>query len=185
MTQINKNLPASQSCRLQKDYSIPTDVFRDGYLAFQKKYTLPHSRIQTAFFIVLAVAFSAVSIYAGFQGKIQYLSYLLIVLSLASAVKSWYNPRKLRDSVCSAFQSIADSVYRVQFFPRSVEFSTIEQGEVENPLPQKSVLIIDSDFNLLEYDRFFLVLSGKSVFYILPKEIFTQSELQIVRSSLN
>ena len=171
------------NARLTKEYSVPKDIFAEGYDAFQKKYIFPRRNIQITVYLILSAVWTAVSVYAGFEGKIQYMAYLLIVFFLAMAVKSWHNPLKQRESIMSAFEMIGDTVYNVEFYGESVEFSTISQGEVENPPPEKTVINFDENYSLLEYERFFLLFSGKELFYILPKEIFSESEIEIIRKT--
>ena len=36
--------------------------------------------------------------------------------------------------------------------------------------------------NILEYDEFFLLVYGKAVFYIIPKENFEEKELEVIRN---
>ena len=47
------------------------------------------------------------------------------------------------------------------------------------------MLFRSEGFQLMEYDKFFLMLAGKESFYILPKEGFSESELKIVRDIKN
>ena len=50
-------------------------------------------------------------------------------------------------------------------------------------MPEKSVIKLDESYGLLEYEKFFLLMEGKKVFYILPKEGFSEEELEIVRGT--
>lgn len=63
---------------------------------------------------------------------------------------------------------------------KTVKKKTDDLTEAD-PLPEKTRINVDEGFQLMEYDRFFLMLAGKEMFYILPKEGFSESELKIVR----
>ena len=56
-----------------------------------------------------------------------------------------------------------------------------QTSEDLDPLPEKTRLTVDESFQLMEHDKFFLIMSGKEMFYILPKEGFSESELKTVR----
>lgn len=58
---------------------------------------------------------------------------------------------------------------------------TDEEHE-EEPLPEKSRIPFDENFSVLEYEKFFLMFSGKTVFYIIPKENFSENETEILRN---
>ena len=45
-----------ENYKLEKEYKVPADTFRDAYLEFQKKYDYPKSYIYMAVFSVIAVA---------------------------------------------------------------------------------------------------------------------------------
>ena len=114
------------------------------------------------------------------------------------AVRQWYNPRKLRNNLFDVFRTMEETVYRIGVGDGFIDISTVSEGNVENsvdeeqaedeeepeeePLPEKSRIPIDESFSLLEYDRFFLIFSGKTVFYIIPKKDFSENELEILRN---
>lgn len=41
----------------------------------------------------------------------------------------------------------------------------------------------DENYSLLEYEGFFLIFSGKELFYIVPKAQFSLDELEIIRKT--
>lgn len=175
--------------RLEREYTIPFEIFRDGYTEFQKKFVFPQANITALAFIILAGVFVAAII----QDASQYFAYLLVAVCLAMAVRQWYNPRKLRHSLFESFQAMGETVYRISVGDSYMDISTVSVREVENsgetdgdyepePLPEKSRIPFDENFSVLEYEKFFLMFSGKTVFYIIPKENFTDSEIEILRN---
>lgn len=173
--------------RLEKEYTIPFEIFRDGYTAFQKKFVFPSANITAVAFIILAGVF-AVSI---IQDSSQYFAYLLLMVCVAMAVRQWYNPRKLRRNLFDSFQAIGETVYKISVGEKYADISTVCTQKVENsddeewdsePLPEKSSIPFDENFLMLEYEKFFLMFSGKTVFYIIPKEDFSESEIEILRN---
>ncbi|MDO4863157.1 MAG: YcxB family protein [Ruminococcus sp.] len=175
---------------LEKEYSIPAGTFREAYRAYQKKYVYPKNYIFMAIFLVLAADF----VYAAFKDNSNYFAYILIVLCLALAFREWYNPRRIRRSLTETVQEMGDPVYRIGVGDGFVDIATVsapdgieeeEDGddapaEEEAPL-EPTRIPIDEKMRVLEYDGFFLLLYGKQVFYIIPKEKFSEPERDIIR----
>ncbi len=189
-----------ENYKLEKEYRVSFEIFRDAYHAFQKKFIYPKSYVYIGLYLLLAVSF----IVAAVKDPSNYFCYLLIGICLALAAREWYNPKKLRNNLVDTVKALGEPLYKIEIAEDFVEISTIEEPENEeheeiegeeaeevdprdfpdeiDPLPEKSRIDIDEDFRLFEYDKFFLLLSGKQIFYILPKEGFTEEELEIVRS---
>ncbi len=174
--------------RLEKEYTIPFEIFREGYTAFQKKFVFPQANVTALAFIILAGVFVSAVI----QDKSQYFAYLLAMVCIAMAVRQWYNPRKLRRNLFESFQTMEETVYRISVGDGYADISTVciqntenfgDEEELESePLPEKSRIPFDENFSILEYEKFFLMFSGKTVFYIVPKESFSENELEILRN---
>lgn len=164
----------------EKNYSVPFEIFRKGYTAFQKKFIFPQANVTAVAFLILAGVF----VFAVIDDNSQYFSYLLVFVCLAMAVRQWYNPRKLRANLFESFRETENSVYRISVAEKYVDISTVSTGEdSENEdLPEKSRIPVDENFSLLEYDKYFLIFSGKSIFYIIPKENFSGNEIEILKN---
>lgn len=177
---------------LEKNYTIPADIFREGFRAYQKKYVYPKSYLFMAIFLVLAANF----VYGAVKAPDNILAYLMIVVCLALVFREWYNPRKMRMAFLDTLHEMGKQEYKISIGKDSIEFSTIEHEKVENFVEttedddttedfepvSPSKIPIGENLNIIEYDRFFLVIDGKVMFYIVPKENFTESELDVIRS---
>ena len=64
------------------------------------------------------------------------------------------------------------------------EFETDEESvnSEDSELPEPTRIPADEKMNILEYDEFFLLVYGKAVFYIIPKENFEEKELEVIRN---
>lgn len=183
--------------KLEKEYSISANTFREGYLAFQKKYIYVKSYIFMGIFTLLAADF----IYAAVKDPKNYFAYLLIVICLSLAFREWYNPRKIRRSLVDTVKELGEPVYKIGVGESFVDISTVSvpdgieeetgEGETEpdessvseeSDLPEPTRIPADEKMNILEYDEFFLLIYGKSVFYIIPKENFEEKELEVIRN---
>lgn len=178
-----------ENYRFEKTYSISADIFRDGFKAYQKKYIYPKSYVFIGLFLVLTANF----VYGAVKAPDNYLAYLLIVVCIALAVREWFNPRKMRRIFLDTIQEMGDIEYRLCIGENFAEFSTIEHGKVENFVENDNDaeetdgipptrINCGEDTKILEYDRFFLLVDGKSMFYIIPKENFSSAETEIIRS---
>ena len=191
-----------ENYKLEKEYKVPADTFRDAYLEFQKKYVYPKSYIYMAVFSVIAVALIVFGILAMHDAskKQKYIMYLAFAVACVFAFREWYNPRKMRRSLTDSVRALGEPVYKIGVGDKFVDISTVsddlsniieteEDGDEEkadditetDPLPEKTRINVDEGFQLMEYEKFFLMLAGKEMFYILPKDGFSESELKIVR----
>lgn len=194
--------------RIEKEYTIPFEIFRDAYTAFQKKNVYPKSYLFMALFAVLAVIY----IFAAVDDPSNMIAYFLIFICLALAVREWYNPRKIRRAVLDTIQSegLENEVYKFRVGDDFVEISTLPHEDVENsgdeeknddevldidaaeqldelgyPLhdedPEPSRIPIDSQLVISEYEEFFLLHVKKKMFYVVPKKNFSEAEIEMIR----
>lgn len=186
-----------ENYRLVKEYKLSHDIFRDAYREFQKKNVYPKSYIFMGLFLAIAVIY----IIAAVKEPTNTLAYILIVACIALAIREWYNPRKARANMVEAVKSLADVTYRLEVGDSFIDISTVDTGDVENyteennfsegeeiseeteetELPEKTRIPLDNNFSVQEYSEFFILYSGKEVFYIVPKAGFTEYELELVR----
>ena len=165
----------------EKNYSVPSEIFREGYIEFQKKFVFPQTNLTIIAFLILAGIF----VFSVIEDNSQYFAYLLIFVCLAMAVRQWYNPRKLRANLFESFRMTENAVYRISVNEKYVDISTVttgEEQEEDDDIPEKSRIPIDENFSVMEYDKYFLIFSGKVIFYIIPKENFSENEREILRN---
>ena len=175
-----------ENYKLEKEYRIPFDIFREGYRAFQKKFVYPKSYILVAVFLILAADF----IYSAVKEPNNYLTYILAMICLSLGFREWYNPRKIRRQIIDAVHELGEPVYKILVAETYADISTVvslqkteedDSGDDEETLPEPTRIPFDNNFSIEEYDSLFLIIYGKSVFYIVPKNDFSESELNILR----
>lgn len=194
-----------ENYKLEKTYKVPHETFKEAYKAFQKKYVYPKSIIFIVLFLVLAADF----VYAAIKAPDNRLVYLLIMVCIAFAFREWYNPHRIFHNISETMKALGEPEYKIGIADDHIDITTVSLPEDEeeesaeadgetsedeeddepelpenfDPMPEKSVIKLDESYGLLEYDKFFLLMEGKKVFYILPKEGFTEKELEIVRGT--
>lgn len=162
------------------------DIFKAGYKTYQKKYVYPKNYIFMGIFIILAANF----VYGAAKAPDNLLAYLLIVICLAMAFREWYNPRKMRQRVTEMVKEMGEPVYKLTVGEDFIEFSTenaayLEDGyddEDEEEIPEPTRFEVGGDLKIIEKQDYFLVIYGKSVFYIIPAKDMTDSEKEILRA---
>ena len=194
-----------ENYKLEKVFKVPHETFKEAYKAFQKKYVYPKSIIFTILFLILAADF----VYAAVKAPDNKLVYLLIMVCIAFAFREWYNPRRLFLNISETMKALGEPEYKMGIADDHIDISTVslpdeieeeapdEDGEENDeedtdltdlpdefdPMPEKTVIKLDDSYGLLEYEKFFLIMEGKKMFYILPKEGFSEKELEIVRGT--
>lgn len=178
-----------ENIKLEKEYKIPVDVFREGFRAYQKKTVLAKSRIYAGIFLVLAANF----VYGAVKAPDNYLAYLLIVVCLFMAFRQWYNPRKARRSYVESFAELGDPAYRISVADTYAEIATVSAAPaveafdsdgniVDDPLPEADRLVFGDDLSVQEGESFFLLIKGDTMVYIVPKAPFDPAEQEILRN---
>ena len=182
--------------RLKKEYKISSELFNRSYLELQKRFVLPKSRLYTAIFAVLAVGIIIFGIFVMKDAttKQKYMIYLGFAISCAFAVKEWYDPKKMRRNLTESIKALGEPLYCVGIADKYVDIATVaddlsnipeeerEKAAEEDPLPEKTRINIDENFQLIEQDDYFMLMKGREMFYVLPKEYFSGDELDIIRS---
>lgn len=186
-----------ENYKLEKEYKVPVMVFSEAYRAFQKKFVYSKSYIYMAIFAVIAFVLFIFGILAmnDASKRQKYITYLAFLMACAFAFREWYNPRKKHRSLTDSVRSLGEPVYKIGIAGKYVDISTVSDdmsdlseedriaSEKDDPLPEKTRINIDEKYQLLEYDGFFLILSGKESIYILPKDGFSEEELNTVRNT--
>ncbi len=193
-----------ENYKLEKEYQIPFEIFKDAYSSFQKKYVYPKSYIYMGLFLIIAIIYIAAAI----KDTSNTLAYVLIFVCLALAVRKWYNPRKVRRNLLDTImtEGLENEVYKIGITDEFVDISTLPHENVENSeesevfdgevdgedsdeyedeaSPEKSRIPINSNLAVNEYERYFLLHVKKSMFYVVPKDGFSEDELEIFRNTV-
>ena len=200
-----------ENYRIHKVYKITADVFRKGFAAYQKKFVYPKSYLLMAVFFILALNFvyGAVNAPDNYFAYIMIVLCLALTIRewfnprklrrvMTDAVRDLEQEYKFvladnyvefstiqRENVENSHENQGGNVSEENSNDDSTEFSTIQRGDVENSQEFENVppsKITLDNLQILEYDDFFLFLNGKIMFYIVPKSVFSDSELNIIRN---
>lgn len=179
---------------ISREYGIPTSLYGTAFKVFQKKYVYPRNRIMTAVFAGVAVYY----IYSASKDMENMLYWFLAAVCLALIASLWYNPHKLRKNLIKSVENISDDLYRIEIFDdkmtvemimpetesgtekeektdddEGIDTEFFAQEENQN---EKTVINFGSNVAVIEKQDFFLVYILKSVFYIIPKNAFSDDE---------
>jgi hypothetical protein len=188
-----------ENYKLEKEYTIPSDIFRDAYRDFQKIYVFPKSRIKTVILAIAAliVLIAGSTVFDDTGVKVKYIFYLLFMGLCSLAFKSWHDPNKIRDNLVKSVQTLGEPVYKIGVGDGFIDISTVsddpstdieyEEGEEpmeteDDPLPEKTRIKVDENFKIHECNDYFLIVPDVTMLFILPKKGFNESETEIIRN---
>ena len=174
-----------------KRYSIPYEMFGEAYNVFQKKYVYPRNYIMIALLIILAIG-NIINIVLGRSGT---LSYVLVAACFALAAVNWYNPKKVKKNLMTSIKGIENDVYTLDVLPDKLIIGTVidpienresepeEYEEVFGEVAKKedieaSEVYINNTLRVTERKDFFMIYIKKSMFYVIPKSVFTEDEIK-------
>ena len=178
---------------LEKSYQIPYELFRTAFTAFQKKFVYPRSYLTMALLGVIIGIYSYFVITTEEQRPL-YCMIILVCLMLIGF--QWYNPRKIRRNLMLAVKEIEQDSYRIRIYPEYLEIGTIlppedtsQSTEISDSLfddsPEENFsgtrIYYNKSLHMTEYDNFFMLYQSKTMFYVLPKAVFSPEELEILR----
>ena len=183
---------ATESLLLEKSYQISYELFRNAFTAFQKRFVYPKT------YLVMAVLATVAGIYAYFvingseQDRPVYC--MVIVICLMLCAFQWYNPRKIRRNLMIAVREIEQDCYRLRLYPDYLEIGTLlppEQNELAgdddlfDDAPEEDFsgtrIYHNKNLHVIEYPDFFMIYQTKTMFYAVPKTVFSEQEREIIR----
>ena len=178
---------------LEKQYKIPFDMFRDAFIAFQKKFVYPKSYAIMGVLAVVIGIYAYFIVYGG-ENVNRGLYCMIILFCLMMMAFQWINPRKIRMKLMEGVKEIEDDEYRLRIFPEYLEIGTIlppedakaaETDDLFDDVPEEDFsgtrIHYNKGLNVVEYPAFFMIYQQKSMFYVVPKAAFSEEELEILR----
>lgn len=176
---------------VKKRYSIPYELFGEAFTVFQKKFVFPKNWIMIGLLLLLAVG----NILNIIFGKGDTIGYVLVLVCIALAFINWYNPRKLKRSLMESVKGIENDVYTLTIYPERIVIGTVlepenekepeEYEEVFGEIPVKediadTEIYLNKNVKVIERKKFFMIYIKRSMFYVVPKELLTKEEIEIM-----
>ncbi|MGN0613590.1 MAG: YcxB family protein [Porcipelethomonas sp.] len=174
----------------KKRYSIPFEMFEEAYNVFQKKYVYPRNMIMCGILILVAIG-NIINIVIGNAGTV---GYVLVMACLALAAVNWYNPKKIKKNLLVSIRGIENDVYTLEVLPEKLVVGTVLEPADEEREPEEyeavfgetaaqedieaSDIYVNNTLRVTERENFFLIYIKRSMFYIIPKNVFTDEEIQ-------
>lgn len=181
---------AEQPVIESKRYSIPYEMFEKAYTVFQKKYVYPRNIVLCVILLLVAIG-NIVNIVLGNSGT---LGYVLVMACLALASINLYNPRKIKKRLMEQIRGIENDVYTLDVLNDKLVVGTVlDPVEQQDSEPEeyeevfgdaekleeieKSEIYVNTSLRVTERADFFMVYIKKSMFYVIPKSVFTDEEI--------
>lgn len=147
-------------------YTIALNYYREGLIAFQKKYVIKKNTLEVIAMLLIFVLFLVCAIFnPGVKG-----TYFLLVICLALAVMIWIAPRRQRQEFMDVVRDMEDTHYIARNDGRCVVIRTVQTEEdiQENGRIEESRIPLETAY-VQEMQEFYLLCDNKTMFYILPK----------------
>ena len=158
--------------KMQREYSIPFELFAKAFTLFQRKFVYPRCWIITAFLGAVIVFYVS----AALQDPGNTLTYVLIFACLAVIFIQWYNPKKIRRQLLNAIKDLGDETYRLTVEEDGLTIGTILPEPEEPPQLADTVIPFNKQVKIVESAEFFLVYQVRAMFYVIPKQAFSPEE---------
>lgn len=142
---------------IEKEYSIPLDIFNKAFTAFQKKFIYPKIYIMTfcyVFIIIWQVTLIARDIASSISG-------FIIAISIFAIFISWYNPRKIKNNLLISIKEIETDLYKFKLYDDSIALLALSKEEIysiSNPQEEaetsEKLEVLDNPENEGNFDVF-------------------------------
>lgn len=178
---------------LEKQYKIPFAMFREAFTAFQKRFVYPKTYLVMGLLLVICGIY-AYFIVNGGEGANRSLYCMIILFCLVMMAFQWYTPRKVRRNLMEGVRQIEDDQYRLRIYPEYLEIGTLLPPEdstadaaddLFDDAPEEDFsgtrIYYNKGMHVDEYPAFLLIYQQKSMIYVVPKEPFSEEELEILR----
>ena len=158
---------------MEKQYKIPFDMFRNAFIAFQKKFVYPKSYAIMGVLAVVIGIYAYFIVYGG-ENVNRGLYCMIILFCLMMMAFQWINPRKIRMKLMEGVREIEDDEYRLRIFPEYLEIGTIlppedakaaETDDLFDDVPEEDFsgtrIHYNKGLNVVEYPAFFMIYQQK------------------------
>ncbi|MDE6088258.1 MAG: YcxB family protein [Oscillospiraceae bacterium] len=198
---MNQDQQEDSGILLQKRYQIPYALFKTAFTAFQKKFVYPRNYVIIGILGIVCMIYAYFVVNGSESDRPMYC--IVILCALLMIIFQILNPLKIRKNLMLAVHEIENDQYQLTIYPEYLEIGTILPPE-DAGNPENSGDISDSDLDALfddtpgenfsgtriyynknlrvhEYHDFFMIYQQKTMFYVVPKAVFSEEELEIMR----
>ncbi len=183
---------------LTKQYHIPYEMFRNAFIAFQKKYVYPRTYAMMALLLAVAGIYSYYVVTGTDSQRPLYC--MIIMFCLVLFALQWLCPRRIRRRLMEAIRDLEEDLYELHLYPEYLEIGTILPEEAISEEQEEADALFDDapegNFSgtrihfsnvvkITEYSEFFIVYIKKSNFYVVPKKDFSEAEQNRMRDTFS
>ena len=179
---------------LEKTYQIPYELFKKAFTAFQKKFVYPRNYLTMGLLAMIIAIYVYFIVIDTTQASQRPMYFMIILVCAVLIAFQWYNPRKIKRNLLLAVKEIEQDQYRIRLYPEYLEIGTLLSPETPGESQQDSLfddtpeedfsgtrIFYNKNLHISEYDDFFMIYQTKTMFYVLPKTVFSEEEVEIMR----
>lgn len=182
---------------LTKEYNIPLEMFANAFKDFQKKFVYPKNIVMTVVGGLIAIAY----IYSLIQDPSNSVCIMIIIGCAFLISMTWLKPLMVRKNLLNSIDGIQEDRYIFELFDTKVGISTFDSPDAradisesqevkeeteeddffkeideEEEIPKTIINFNMGGVKVLEKKDYFIIYIVRHMFYIVPKEHFSDEE---------
>ena len=176
------------------DKPIPLEMFANAFKDFQKKFVYPKNIAMTVVGGLIAIAY----IYSLIQDPSNSVCIMIIIGCAFLISMTWLKPLMVRKNLLNSIDGIQEDRYIFELFDTKVGISTFDSPETqqaeeeteeddffkeinkEEEIPKTIINFNMGGVKVLEKKDYFIIYIVRHMFYIVPKEHFSDEEREML-----
>lgn len=164
------------------EYIVTPDQAADGYTLFYNELIKPRNIKFTVLFGVAAAIF----LVSALAAPKNYLSWLLLIISLSVIALMWLNSYNARKAAGLSADDVKNDSYKLTFYNSRIliEASELAGDRVYHYSPVM-IRFEDIDLKVIDYDNLYVLIFKKDHIYAVPKDAMTEQMSTIFKNHLS
>lgn len=164
------------------EYIVTPDQAADSYTLFYNEFIKPRN----IKFTVLFGAAAAIFLVSALVSPKNYLSWLLLLISLSVIALMWLNSYNARKEAGLSADDVKNDSYKLTFYNSRIliEASELAGDRVYHYSPVM-IRFEDIDLKVIDYDNLYVLIFKKDHIYAVPKDAMTEQMSTIFKNHLS
>lgn len=164
------------------EYMVTPDQAADGYTLFYNELIRPRNIKFTVLFGVAATVF----LMSALAAPKNYLSWLLLIISLSVIALMWLNSYNARKAAGLSADDVKNDSYKLTFYNSRIliEASELAGDRVYHYSPVM-IRFEDIELKVIDYDDLYVLIFKKDHIYTVPKDAMTEQMSTIFKNHLS
>jgi hypothetical protein len=197
---------------ITKEYSIPLSLFEKGFIAFQKRSVYPKNALMSVVCVAMSGMILYSNATVDHSSTQTVINYVLVFILMSVTLNAWFSAIKVRKNLMKSLDGLQNDKYRFTLDTENTEiiigtvleestsaseifddmpeeergnFDIFEGAETPEKIEETHLNYNNRYFRFYEYEDFFLAYQVKMMIYVIPKNVFSESEVKEIKSAIN